>query len=251
MKKYLLPILTATLCLTATSAFAQTKQFIKGLNLAKIERVLPKGSGLAPRIPGVYIPAGTNWVALERKVATVAQTAGFNLNARDARVIAYNPALLRQFEQEVGHPVFEGRPLPIEEGRSLLRKNQANFAKARANNEYEAKWEEFIKENDENPLRAGKLYKNDDIGQDVYNFYVKYIGVKDLPRVRDVENTYLEGVVCEIPVRGLTLVTLDHRVFNVLPELFAVVRFDDGSAQVVYRRSLEFADEIVGYRVIK
>ncbi len=216
MKKYVLPALTAVLCLPATNASAQpaqTNQFIRNLNLAKIERVVPKGAGFARRIPGVYIPAGTSWISLERKVATAAQTAGFNFNARDARVIAYNPALLRQFEQEVGHPLFEGRPLSYEKGLAVLRKNQAQFAQARANNEYAAKWEEFTKEHSHAlPKRFRARFGNNyyktylEFANDVYQFYMKYIGLENLPRLRNTLDTDVEKIVCEFPIDSFRLI---------------------------------------------
>lgn len=80
MKKYLLPILTTALCLTATSAFAQKKGLVKGLTealsskatsavSAQVERQVARatlGAHTIPYASAASIPTATAVLSLER-----------------------------------------------------------------------------------------------------------------------------------------------------------------------------------------
>ena len=241
---------TVSILLTPTvSCLAQQTPFIKSLNAAKLERVITKNANLlAPKISGVYIPAGTTYQSLENKISRIATQAGFNLNARDIRIVAHKPQLLRQFQTEVGKPIFEGRTLPFEKGLKVLQENQEKFATSRANREYEDAWIEFISEQGRaTPAHGSKSYLTiEDLAEDVYDFYVKYIGVKELPRLRMDDHTDLEGVVCEIPVRGLNIYVYKNRRIDVSPDKIVVVHLDDGSSHLSTRSTVN-----LGYSVIK
>jgi len=257
MKKLIIAVLIGTSCLSVTNAFAQKGRFLKTLREVRTNTVIPRNMydpRLVPHVPGVYIPAHTVFSNLQDKIATVAQTAAFKLEEEDAYLIAHDPLLLQQFQEDV-HPVFEGHPLPEQQSIAILRENQAKFAQARANNEYEDAWIKFVKRRQANPARHksldslikwrsripindnSKLYelRNDlkayesEMGEDVYDFYVEHIGLEGLPRVRALNIPSIEGVVLEIPVNGLKIVHNDGS-FGYLPEDRVIIRTDDDGA---------------------
>ena len=249
-KKVIVVSLLAALLAPATQGFAQKAQIIKKLNPAKLERMVTQSTArLAPRVPGVYIPAGTTVAALERQVALTAQKAGIKLDEKDVRVIAYNPERLRQFQAQAGMPIFEGRPLPYKQGMKVLQANQEKFAQARANGEYENAWAEFIEERGYVDFAEGKSYgEMPALATDVYNFTVKHIGVENLPRVRMMNVPDMEGVVCEIPVNGLDITTPNGTI-DVNPDKYVVIHYNNGRSLVIYRNDGLFESD--GYRVIK
>ncbi len=253
MKKRTIAILVSlltVLLVSATNVFAQKRQIIKNLNSTKLERLLARSTyRVAPRVPGVYIPAGTPVYALERKIALTAQKAGVKLDEKEIHVIASLPEALQQFQVQTGMAIFQGRPLPKEKSLKALQANQKKFATARANGEYEQAWAQFVDEYGKMPFAQGKSYRSqDDIAKDIYNFYVKHIGTENLPRVRLEDIPDFEAVVCEIPVNGLSLIR--PRPFEDEIELsaeeFVVVRSDNGRATLMSRDALNMI-----YRVIK
>ncbi len=248
-KKVIVVSLLAVLLAPATQGFAQ-KFPVKKLNLAQVERAVTQNVyRLAPRVPGVYIPAGTTVGALGRKIALTAQKAGVKLDEKEVRVIASHPEALRQFQVQTGMAIFEGRPLPYEQGLKVLQAHQEKFATARANGEYEETWAKFIEERGYVDFSEGKSYGNmPDLATDVYNFTIKHIGVKNLPRVRMMDAPEMEGVVCEIPVNGLDITTPNGKI-DVTPDKYVVIHFNGGRSQLVPNHGVVFARD--GFRVIR
>ena len=257
MNKAVIVGLVAILLASTTNGFAQKRQIAKSLSKAKASSMpIPREYRLARRVPGVYIPAGTTIGTLESKIMQTAQQAALKMDAPQASMIAASPERLAQFQAELGHPIFEGRPLPYKKGLAVLKANQEKFAAARANNEYEAAWEQFINERGYVDFHKGKSYgAPEDIANDVYNFYVKHIGTENLPRVRMVGVPEMEGVVCEIPVNGLSFVAPPpmDQVVDVPADVFVVLRTNSGRAQVLHRSQLDFEEngQNVGYYVLK
>ncbi len=267
-KKIIVTSLLAALLIPATNGFAQKVKMPKKLNSTALERSVNQSVERFVRVPGVYIPSYTTARVLEKKVALTAQKAHIKLAEGEARVIAQNPERLRQFQAQAGMPIFEGRPLPYKQGIKVLQANQEKFAQARANGEYEEAWENFQAEkkaklakyyeegtNEEefyaqggDFFQQGKRYADQEaIAIDVYNFYVKHIGIENLPRVRMEGVPEFEAVVCEIPVDGLHYIAprpMDTRV-DVSPEKFVVIHSSNRTT-VMYRGTLEDI-----YRVIK
>ncbi len=249
-KKVIVVSLLAALLAPATQGFAQKAQIVKKLNPAKLERMVTQSTArLAPRVPGVYIPAGTTVGALERQVALTAQKANISLDEKDVHEIATHPEALQQFQVQTGMPIFKGRPLPYKQGMKVLQANQEKFATARANGEYEQAWAEFIEERGYVDFAEGKSYGDmPALATDVYNFTVKHIGVENLPRVRITNEPDMDGVVCEIPVNGLDITT-PNTTIDVNPDKYVVIHFDSGRSQLIPRNCSLF--ESTGYRVVK
>lgn len=254
-KKVIVVSLLAALLVPATNGFAQGGKIVKNLNKLnspKLRIVTQDVDRLAPRVSGVYIPAGTTIGALERKIAFTAQKAGVKLDKKDVRVIASHPKALRQFQVQTGMAIFEGRPLPYKKGIEVLQANQEKFADARANGEYEEKWTQFIEESDFVPFREGKSYGNpNDLANDVYNFYTKHINTENLPRVRENYVSDLEGIICEIPVDGLNIAGYFGIVHEVTPSEYVVIHYNNGSSHLVHRTQFGGNARMTIYRVIK
>ena len=145
-------------------------------------------------------------------------------------------------------PLFEeSRPLSYEEGIKVLQANQKKFATARANDEYEKAWAKFIEEREPIPFNKGKAYGTfEDIANDVYNFYVQHIGTENLPRVRFNYTTDLEGIVCEIPVNGLKIVSITGNYENaIVTDKFVVIHYNNGVNNFFFDRNKKMNDFFV------
>ena len=254
MNKVTLVSLLAVLLVPATNGFAQKgiSQVAKNLNPVKLERAIAKSTmRLAPKVPGVYIPAGTTMGTLESRIALIAKKANIQLDKVQISIISNDPQILRQFQEQAGIPLFEeGHPLPYKEGIQVLQANQEKFAAARANGEYEEAWAKFIEERGYVDFAKGKSYgAPKDVAADVYNFYVRHIGTENLPRVQMEDLPEFEAVVCEIPVDGLYFIAprpMDTQV-DVSPEKFVVIHsLYSGKNTLMYRDSFEDM-----YRVIQ
>ena len=250
--------LLAVLLASATQGFAQ-KLPVKKLNPAQVERVVTQNiSRLAPRVPGVYIPAGTTVYALEEKIAQVAQKANIKLTENDAYFIATHPEALRQFQVQTNMAVFEGRPLPVQEGLKVLKANQENFAQARANGEYETAWEAFMQKKEaqdtDNFILSGKdktYIDTYELADDVYNFYkFNNMDLTNCPRVRSTWTQH-ENIVLEIPVNGLKFLPSRNEVASIDPTKYVVMHGDERNF-IVHREMFEKDTEgYVTYRVIQ
>ena len=97
MNKQIIAVgLLAALLAPATQGFAQ-KVPIKKIKPVKVTRTVTQSvERLVPRVPGVYIPAGTLAYSLENKVASVAKKANIHLTSSEINIIASNPERLRQ-----------------------------------------------------------------------------------------------------------------------------------------------------------
>lgn len=266
MNKNILAGALALSLIPATNGFAQKIKIPKRVNPAKLERTVNQQvSRLVPqttaRLSGVYIPAGTTFDVLERKVVAVAQKANIKLNRTEVSAIASDPQRLAQFQEKAGIPLFEGRPLPYKEGLKVLNANQEKFTQARATGKYETAWTNYIKENLPAPLNKGIISEkimnavraNSAYVNAIYDFYVKYIGTENLPRVRQVGFAHNKYVVCEIPVDGLKYIDLFGNPADIVPNDVVVLGNANGPSRFIYRDELFSNDplNIRSYRIIK
>ena len=288
MKKILVGSVVTLLVAFGSDALAQKKDLIKGgiravTTTPKVS--VSRAQQLVPAMRGVYIPAGTTWATLEREIERTAHAAGMEVNAR---MLAANPVKLHQFEIDAGRRIFGSPAMPYEQGLNVLRENQARFAQARANGEYDAAWEEFLVEKHaklefyrQNPdeINMEEFYKEgfdskqiksyqqgldtkiysdvENLAIDVYNFHVRKLHTEAVPQVRLTYGNLLPEGVYEIPVNGLSILIrnslVDKGIVKGIPaEEFVVLVDPMGRSHLVQRGELEWAEggEPVIYEVV-
>ena len=237
MNKKILLSLLAILLFWATNGFAQKVPTSRKLFTKTDFKKGIHPQNLVPEIPGVYIPPGTTIRKLEHRINDIIlhNSVAF-VRERSAHKIARDPKQLFKLQLKMGQPIFKRPLLSNEEAQQALLANQIQFANARANNKYEKDWEKFIDEREGTPSK-GKFYTDASaVALDVYNFHVQKGTIEKFPRVRTATNA--EGVLCEIPVNGLTLISDDNKTTDICPDNFVVIRMDGGFAKIEYRPNL-------------
>lgn len=230
--------------ISATYGTAQKIAFSKQLFVATGFKTQRHPKSLVREIPGVYIPPGTTLHALERQVFRIlSENPALNIKPTEAHRIVYNHPnkRLNKLQVLLGKPLFGARPLSYKEGMEVLHNSQAQFATARTHNTYETAWEELITQHRSSSLNGGKSYLNEeDLALDVYYFHSKYLKGTSFHKIKIIStSSQEEGVVCEIPVNGLTVYDDSNAPISISPEHFVVIHMDNGTTQLVARQILE------------
>jgi len=246
MNKQIAAVLAGIFCFGAAGASAEDITFLRAVRQTQEHGVsVPQNIWKAvPRSSEVYIPSGTSWMAMQRRISAIAEESRLTLTPAEIKTIAYTPQLWKPFETQIGHPMFEGRPLSFEKGLTVLQKNKQRFDLARAEGKYEQAWQEFTAAREASSPNAGKVFeKREELGEVLYNFYVEHIGLENIPRIRVMGAPNASGVVLEIPVNGLQYVTKPGTPpVTVSPDEFVFFREDDGVLFLYVRSVLEQKD---------